>query len=414
MPDYRVGRFKGGFALIWTDGRGKRRRYRLAAKDAGGAAIEAPGLYAILTKPEGKSVGELWDAYVLDHADRAVVANMTYNWKALQERFAAMAPEAITVDDCRAHTTARRRSGIKDGTIATELGRLRMVLKWAEKRRLIDKAPHIERPVAPKRTERHLTREQCQDLIGFATMPHVKLFLILALGTGARNAALLELTWDRCNFQRGLIDLRNPKIKRPHKGRAIVPMNRTVRAALLEGQPFARTDFVIEWAGKPVASVKRSVRASAKKAGIKTGAHPHLLRHSAAVHMAEAGVPMEEIAQYLGHDDVEVTRKIYARFSPNYLRKAASVLEYDSGSTTPDAPYLPDEKVLENLVGATGIEPVTPTMSKSRPSRKQQVFQALDAPRRGVKTPDVRSTFRDSGSSNQVNPTQTRPRETTK
>lgn len=43
--------------------------------------------------------------------------------------------------------------------------------------------------------------------------------------------------------------------------------------------------------------------------------------------MAEAGIPMEEIAQYLGHANVEVTRKVYARYSPEYLRKAASALE---------------------------------------------------------------------------------------
>jgi integrase len=33
--------------------------------------------------------------------------------------------------------------------------------------------------------------------------------------------------------------------------------------------------------------------------------------------MAEAGIPMEEIAQYLGHANVEVTRKVYARYSPS-------------------------------------------------------------------------------------------------
>ena len=32
---------------------------------------------------------------------------------------------------------------------------------------------------------------------------------------------------------------------------------------------------------------------------------PHLFRHSAAVHMAEAGIDMDTIAQYLGHEDVE-------------------------------------------------------------------------------------------------------------
>jgi hypothetical protein len=40
-------------------------------------------------------------------------------------------------------------------------------------------------------------------------------------------------------------------------------------------------------------------------------------------------VPMEESAQFLGHSDVNVTCKVYARFSPDYLRKAAASLEYD-------------------------------------------------------------------------------------
>jgi hypothetical protein len=45
--------------------------------------------------------------------------------------------------------------------------------------------------------------------------------------------------------------------------------------------------------------------------------------------MAEDGIPLEEIAQFLCHSDVNVTRRIYARFSPDYLRRAAASLEYD-------------------------------------------------------------------------------------
>jgi integrase len=43
--------------------------------------------------------------------------------------------------------------------------------------------------------------------------------------------------------------------------------------------------------------------------------------------MAEAGIPIPEIGQYLGHGDLKTTYKIYARFSPDYLKKAASSLE---------------------------------------------------------------------------------------
>jgi len=82
---------------------------------------------------------------------------------------------------------------------------------------------------------------------------------------------------------------------------------------------------------------------------------------------------MEEISQYLGHEDVEVTRRVYARFSPTYLRKAARVLEYDDlGSMNLEITTQKIENPLENLVGATGIEPVTPTMSTKVAARNKR------------------------------------------
>jgi site-specific recombinase XerD len=43
---------------------------------------------------------------------------------------------------------------------------------------------------------------------------------------------------------------------------------------------------------------------------------PDVLCHSAAVPMAEDGVGVEQVQQFLGHQDIETTRSIYARFSP--------------------------------------------------------------------------------------------------
>ena len=77
---------------------------------------------------------------------------------------------------------------------------------------------------------------------------------------------------------------------------------------------------------------------------------------------------MEEIQQSLGHSDINVTRKIYACFSPSYLKEAAAALEFDDlGSMNQRTlPNSDDQSLisLENMVGATGIEPVTPTMSR--------------------------------------------------
>jgi integrase len=363
MFSYRIGRLKGQFVVVFEH-EGKRRRFRLNATDASEARRLAPAIVAELTRPKGTKVRELWAAYVADKAGRAIVGTMAHTWKALRERFGEMDAEAITVADCRAHMAERRTAGIKDGTLLTELGHLRMVLRWAEKQKLIAHTPHVERPPKPKPSERHLTREQARALRDAATHPHLKLFIVLAQTTGARSAALLQLTWDRVDFERGQIDLRNPFLKVPHKGRAIVPMNRDARAALLEARAGALSPYVIEWGGKPVASVKKGLRVTAARAGLGH-VSPHMLRHSAAVHMAEAGVPMDEIAQYLGHTNARVTREVYARFSPDYLRNAAAALEYDDlGSLNRKSTTSPRCKQLISMVGATGIEPVTPTMSR--------------------------------------------------
>ncbi|WP_306047255.1 site-specific integrase [Nioella sp. MMSF_3534] len=137
--------------------------------------------------------------------------------------------------------------------------------------------------------------------------------------------AVLELTWDRVDFDRRQIDLRTGDGQR--KGRAIVPINDTLLDALSTARDAALSDYVVEWAGRPVRSIKKGFRAAVDMAELKD-VSPHVLRHSAAVHMAEAGVSMDEISQYLGHSNTAITASVYARYSPGHLRKAASALEF--------------------------------------------------------------------------------------
>ena len=71
---------------------------------------------------------------------------------------------------------------------------------------------------------------------------------------------------------------------------------------------------------------RKAFREACARARI-VGVTPHTLRHTAACWMAEAGIDMERIAQYLGHSDPATTRKHYAKFAPDWLADAASALE---------------------------------------------------------------------------------------
>lgn len=325
MSEWRITRLRGKFALTFERD-GKRHRYSLGTDDAREAYLLAPAIYAEVSRPAGRTVDDLWKAYTMDKDGRAVLETMKHTWKALKERFGKRDGEAIAKEDCRAHTAERRANGISDGTIHTELGHLRTVLKWAEDNKLIGKAPEIERPSKPDPMDRYLTREEAQKILAAAKTPHLKTAIHLMLGTAARITALLELTWDRIDFDRRLIYLRDPTDPVKRKGRAIVPINSTLFAVLNEARAGALTEYVVEWAGQPVKSLKRSIATAASEAKVED-VSAHVFRHTAAVWMAEAGVPMEEISQYLGHSNVEITRRVYARYSPDYLRKAAEALE---------------------------------------------------------------------------------------
>lgn len=348
MPDdYRIGRLNGRFVISWwVDG--KRKRYRLDAltpKDAEREALDVIRKEVVSTGPA--TVETLWNLYREEKKGRRVADAMKFEWKAIGPHFGHLRPDQITVETCRAYTRKRQATmlprgkdkpprPVHDGTIWTELGHLRTVLVWAaDKKHLIAKAPDIERPAKPSAKDRWLTDSEITKLLDAKAEAHIKLAILIMLSTAARVGAVLDLTWDRVDFDSGVINLRTSDTG-PRKGRAIVPMNSGLKAALSTAKSMAMSSFVIEWGGPrydedgneiPVKSIKTGFNAAVADAGL-TGVSPHVLRHTAAVHLAVAGAPMSRIAQYLGHSSTAVTERVYARFAPEHLREEANILDF--------------------------------------------------------------------------------------
>lgn len=326
MPEYRIGRLNGRFTVSWIED-GRRRRYRLDALTAKAAESEAIDRIRRETIPAaGHTVASAWLAYLAERAGRPVAQTMASTGKAILAHFGALRPDQITTDHCRAYRKARVKAGKKLGTVWTELGHLRTALQWAVKARLIDHAPAIERPPKPAPKDRYLTHAEIARLLDAATEPHIRLAILLMLSTCARVTAALELTWARVDLDRGLIDLRLDATG-PRKGRSVVPMNAGLRAALVTAREAALSDHVIEWAGEPVASIRTGFASTCARAGLQ-GVTLHTLRHSGAVHLVEAGISFEEVAQFMGHSNPGITFRVYGRYSPTHLRKAADVVDF--------------------------------------------------------------------------------------
>lgn len=326
MSDITIGHLRGGYCVYWH-AQGKRKRYQLKARNAKDAEAEGLDVYRRHTATQtAPKIEDLRKLYRAERDGRPVAVTMRYTGKPILRHFGALRADQIETQTCRVYAKNRSKEGVMAGTIWTELGHLSTVLNWAKRQRKIDHVPPIERPAKPAPKDRYLTRSEIDRLLAAPAGPHIKLATLLMLSTAARVSAVLELTWDRVDFERNQIDLRRSATG-PRKGRAVVPMNDGLRQTLLIARQVALSDHVVEWAGKPIKSVTRGFSSAVQAAGL-SGVSPHVLRHTSAVHMAEAGIPMVEISQFMGHSNVAITERVYARFSPDHLRVAARALDF--------------------------------------------------------------------------------------
>lgn len=306
--------------------------------------------------PKQLTVDGIFDLYIKDRkrAKKAAIFRMEQCRELIKPHFGALLPDTIDKQLCDAYIERRRNIAVGDATIRTELTYLAVALKFAVDHKLITTRPRIWRPpqARPRSSaeDYHLTHDEADRLLTQAEgTPHLKLWIILALATAGRPLHILQLTWTRVDFHKGTINLDDPENDRTNKGRARVPMNDEARQALLEARRHAHTKYVIEFNGKPLKRIKGALERAAKRASLKVS--PYVLRHTAGVWMAEAGVPMEEIAQYMGHTDPLITYRTYARFSPTHLKRAANVLQVVRGSSGTVVPEIRNAAGTRRLSG---------------------------------------------------------------
>ncbi len=328
MSETKLRLYRGKYAIYERVGGVSVRRSLGTADKAEAIAMAAEARQLLKSRDKDTlPFRDLWSRYRESLGSRPAATTMKYEAVAILPVFGDLRAVAITAELCRAYVKARRDLGRKDGAIRTELNRVRACLNWSVKEGLLGRAPEIVRPPSPPPRDRHLTREEAAKLVEACAAPHMRTFVVLALTTGARMSAILELEWPQVDFVARRINLVKPGASQTAKRRAIVPMNPRCLDELQAAKARATGTHVIEFRGAPVVGIKTAFNATCRRAGL-SDVSPHILRHTAAVRMAEAGRPMSEISQFLGHASTATTEKIYARYSPEYLRESASALDF--------------------------------------------------------------------------------------
>ncbi len=195
---------------------------------------------------------------------------------------------------------------------------------------------------------------------------HIARFVLMGLYTGTRAQAITTASILRgagrsfVDLERGifyrLADGERPTKKRqppvPIPPRLWAHMRRWVSQGVV-------TDFIVEWNGLPVQSVKTGFASAVTAARLSGKVTPHTLRHTAATWLMQAGVDKWEAAGFLGMS-LEMLDRVYGHHHSDHLRSAARAIGYRnqreklvvSLAVTP--PPAPDEPQAVEVVGGPG------------------------------------------------------------
>lgn len=277
------------------------------------------------------TVPEVLDWYYEAHASKKA--------SAIQARIAIKHLKAFfgstSVVECRsvkhgAYEEHRRAAGVANETVRRELSVLSAAFRRAFKKdKLPGAPPAVSVPEASDPRDRYLERDEVAQLFRHLHRnkrhSHLLLFSRLALYTGARSSAILQLTWDRVDLERGVIRYRVPGVAEGPKARASVPISPRLIRMLEHAKRRSESDHVITWAGEPVVRIVRAFRRQADDAKLP-GVTAHTLRHTFGTWATQGNVSLFLVARAMGHKRTSTTER-YAKDHVDPLRVVTGAVE---------------------------------------------------------------------------------------
>ena len=256
--------------------------------------------------------------------------------KALDSFFGDRLLSYVTGETCRAYVAQRST----DAAARRELEDLRAAINHHRREGLCDKIVEVVLPPERPHRQRWLTRSEAARLIRSAwryrevqkgkqtdrrSRQHVARFILVALYTGTRAGAVcgaaLQATvghgW--VDLERGVFYRRPAGQRETKKRQPTIPLPDRLLAHMRRWKRSGHR-FAVEWNGETVQNIKKAFANVAADAGLGD-VTPHVLRHTAATWLMQAGTDMWEAAGYLGMT-IEMLSQRYGHHHPDHLSGA--------------------------------------------------------------------------------------------
>lgn len=249
----------------------------------------------------------------------------------------------LTPEEARAFLAQLGRAGLADSSIARKLASLKSFFKFLVREEVITSNPTagLRYPKKRRKLPAFLSVSEIERLFDFEPRDFVSsrdlAILELLYGSGIRVGELVSLNLVDVRLSEGVLRVLG-------KGRRerISPFGACARRALEAYLPFRRENLERVSGGKSrtridleallhnkkgdrltIRTVQRMVSRRLGTAARERSLSPHVLRHSFATHLLDAGADLRAVQELLGHASV-VTTQIYTHVSLRRLKEAYS------------------------------------------------------------------------------------------
>jgi integrase/recombinase XerD len=173
-----------------------------------------------------------------------------------------------------------------------------------------------------------LSADEVTRLLAAIDSPMHAAVVMTAYGTGLRVSEACTLEVRDLDTARGVIHVRDGKRSRDRYVMLPARLLATLRAYWRRRRPPGPALFPGATPGNTVAAktIGQAVKMAATKAGITKRVTPHVLRHSFATHLLEAGTDLRVIQALLGHASIRTTTR-YTRVSTHLVARTRSPLD---------------------------------------------------------------------------------------
>lgn len=289
-------------------------------------------------------VDEVMAGYLKDYAPHSLSREfLMHTARPIAEWWSGKTLAEVNGTNCRCYvawrTRQRKRNGgsVSDQTARHDLKTLRAAINWyrAEHAPLMY-VPKVTLPKKkPARTDYWLERDDVAKRIRVARrhpqLRHVARILLIGVYTGTRPGAIFALKWIR-SPQEGWFDLEAGVLNRAggetRQSNKRQPPARIHTRLLPHLRRWRRADLsagitsVVHYNGEQIEKLRRSWATVAARAGATDKDAPHIMRHTAATWLMQAGTDLYEAAGYLGMSP-ETLWNTYGKHHPDFQRNAA-------------------------------------------------------------------------------------------